>query len=66
MTKTTHEIHLESRISFAIENGNVSRAIKWSYDRCNDEALDALEETGWESLAAAYRYLDGIGVNYSA
>jgi hypothetical protein len=66
MTKTTHELHLESRITFAIKNGNVARVTKWSHDRCLDEALDALEETGWESLAAAYRHLDNIGVNYSA
>ena len=66
MTKTVHELHLESRITFSIENGNVARAIKWSYSRCNEEALDALEETDWESLAAAYRHLDSIGINYSA
>ena len=49
---------MQARIAASIENGNSSRIIKWPAATCERKAREALEATGYKSLAAAYRYLN--------
>jgi len=52
------------RLAIAIQNGNVSRILKWDKARCEQMAREALEATEYKSLAAAKRYLDSKKVEY--
>jgi hypothetical protein len=46
-----------NRVTFGIENGNVSRFVDLSTEECAKIAKETLNATNWKSLAAARRHL---------
>ncbi|NBD36666.1 MAG: hypothetical protein GVY30_11815 [Chloroflexi bacterium] len=53
---------MKARIAYGIENANGSRFTPIRFDQAEKLAQQALDATGWKSLAAAKRWLEGQNI----